>query len=334
MRFAVTAALVALFAAPAWAEVKVGDPAPDFTLKDQEGKEVKLSSFAGKKNVLLAFYPKDHSAGCKTEMKTLVREWRKIQGLDFVTLGISVDTVESHKDFAASLGIAFPLLSDPDLAAAKLYDVAAPGADGGYAMRSAFVVDKDGKVRWLERSLKAPRDTLEGTELWTAMKSVGGAVDPVAELAELPALERDGKTVFVRWVQALLAEDMNALDALLDPEACGKPGETAPMQRERRKTLLERWRALTEKHDLRSLKFADVADVRGSRVFAKADATPAALTSYSSEAREMAARLADGEALLVGRTSAPKLADATVLPRDVVMRLRQKDGVWRIMETN
>src|SRR5262245_3516308 len=145
-------ALTFVTASTAFAEVKAGDAAPDFTLKDQDGKDVKLSSFAGKKNVLLAFYPKDGSSGCTTQMKCVQKELKKVQAHDFVVLGISVDTVESHATFASSIGVQFRLLADPDLAVAKLYDVVA--AAGGYAARAAFVVDKEGKVRWLDRDLK------------------------------------------------------------------------------------------------------------------------------------------------------------------------------------
>src|SRR5207247_2484123 len=102
-------------------------------------------------------------------------------------------------------------------------DVATPSAAGAFAARSAFIVDKEGKLRWLERNLPAP-ESLEGSDLLAQMDKVGGLVDPVAALAELPPAERDGKTAFVRFVQAVLAEDIRALDTLLDPEACARPG--------------------------------------------------------------------------------------------------------------
>jgi peroxiredoxin Q/BCP len=321
---------LAAFAATALAEVKVGDAAPDFTLKDQDGKDVKLSSFAGKKNVVLAFYPKDFSGGCTTQMKCVQKELRKVEGHDFAVLAVSVDTVEQHANFAKSLGVQFRLLSDPDLAVAKLYDVAA--AAGGYAARSAFVVDKEGKVRWLDRNLKVPQGTLEGTDLMAAIQKVGGKVDPLADLAGLPQAERDGKTLFVKFAKAFLAEDMNALDAILDPEACGKPGETPQMQKDRRKAQLDRWRTFADKHDLRALKFEEVVDLRGSRVIAKADVTPAALTTFGPEVREVAGRLAEGELLVIGRTTAPKVDDALVLPREVALRARKRGEAWTISE--
>ena len=191
MRALLAAALALAFAAPALAEIGVGDAAPDFTLKDQDGKDVKLSSYAGQKNVVVAFYPKDFSAGCTNEMKCLAKENRKIAALDTVVLAISADAVESHARFATTLGIPFRLLADTDLAVAKLYGVFTPSAGGPFAARSAFVVDKQGKVRWLDRNLKVPVGTLEGTELYAAVEKLGGRTDPVAALAELPAPERD-----------------------------------------------------------------------------------------------------------------------------------------------
>ena len=333
MRRFLLPALVALAcASPAFAEVKVGDAAPDFALKDQDGKEVKLSSFKGQKNVVVAFYPKDFSPGCTNEMKCLVKDNRKVLSRDCVVLAVSADDVETHARFAKTLGVQFRLLADTDLAVAKLYDVAVPSPGGAYAARSAFVVDKEGKVRWLERDLKVPPGTLDGTELLAQIEKVSGKVDPVAALAELPPAERDGKTAFVRFAQAMLAEDLPALDALLDPEACGRPGETPQMQRDRRKALIDRWRALFDKNDFRTLKFEEVVDVPGTRVLTKEAATAAALTSFGADARTVGGRLADGEMLVIGRTSAPKAGDVQVLARETVLRVRKSGEAWTIVE--
>jgi peroxiredoxin Q/BCP len=332
MRPLAAALVIALVAAPAFAEVKVGDAAPDFTLKDQDGKDVKLSSFKGQKNVIVAFYPKDFSGGCTTEMKCLVKEMNKLAARDSIVIGISVDTVESHANFAKQLGIQFRILSDPDLAVAKLYDVASPSADGGFATRSAFIVDKDGKLRWLDRDLKAPKGTLDGTDVLAALDKIAGRTDPVAALKDLPPVERDGKTTFVRFAQAFLAEDITALEALVDPEACAKPGETTQMQRDRRKALMDRWRTLFEKNDLKTLKFDDVVDIRGSRAFAKDTLTPETLTGYGADSRDMAGRVAAGEILVIGRTTAPKLAEGQFMAREVVMRIRKTGDAWKILE--
>jgi peroxiredoxin len=310
----------------------VGEPAPDFTLKDQDGQDVKLSSFKMQKNVVLAFYPQDFTSGCTNEMKALVADYRKLRARDVMVLGISADPVDSHCRFAKQLGIQFKLLADPDCAVAKMYDVSAPSAAGAKAIRSAFLLDKEGKVRWLDRSLKVPVGTLEGTELLAQIESVAAQNDPVAALAELPKDERDGKTVFVRFSQAFLAEDMAALEPLVDPEACAKPGETPQMQRDRRKAMMDRWRSLFEKNDVKSLKFTEVVDVRGTRVLTKEGATSAALTIFGSDARAVAGRLGDGELLVVGKTTGPKLGEVPVLAREVVLRLKKTGEAWKIVE--
>jgi len=333
MRTHVLAFLAAcVLAAPAFAEVKVGDAAPDFALKDQDGKEVKLSSYKGAKTVLVAFYIKDFSPGCTNELKCLVKENRKIVARDVVVLALSVDPVESHARLATTLGVQFKLLADTDLAVAKQYGVYSPSAGGAYATRSAFIVDKEGKIRWLDRNLNTPVGSLEGTELLKQLETIAAPADPLSGLADLPPAERDGKTAFVKFAQAFLAEDLNAIDALVDADAFGRPGETPQMQRDRRKIQIEKWRTFFDKNDVKSLRFADVIDLAGTRVFTKDAATDAALTGFGSETRGVAKHLEDGELLVVGRTSAPKIGDVQILPREVVLRVKKTGETWKIVE--
>src|SRR5436309_14554843 len=81
-------------------EIKVGDPAPDFTLKDQDQKEVKLSDFRGKKHVVLAFYPLDWSPVCTGENKCLTDDFPSFQSSNAEVVGISTDSFFSHKAWA------------------------------------------------------------------------------------------------------------------------------------------------------------------------------------------------------------------------------------------
>ena len=90
----------------------VGQTAPDFTLKDQSQKEVKLSDFAGKKKVVLVFYPLDWSPTCTNEHACFVNDMKQFETLDAEVLGVSVDSVWSHKAFAEKMGIHYPLLAD------------------------------------------------------------------------------------------------------------------------------------------------------------------------------------------------------------------------------
>jgi peroxiredoxin len=126
------------------AEVKVGDLAPDFELEDQNGKKVRLSQFRGKKNVLLAFFPFAFSPVCTNELGELKEKEEVILKLDTQILASSVDSVWSEKAFAKELGVKFPILGDFAKQVVPLYG--ALYEDKGFAKRTIFVIDKQGKV--------------------------------------------------------------------------------------------------------------------------------------------------------------------------------------------
>ena len=90
----------------------VGAPAPEFSLKDQSQQEVKLSDFRGKKPVVLVFYPLDWSPVCTKEHACMVNDKKQFEDLDAQVLGLSVDSVWSHKAYADKMGIHYPLLAD------------------------------------------------------------------------------------------------------------------------------------------------------------------------------------------------------------------------------
>ncbi|HEV2064192.1 MAG TPA: redoxin domain-containing protein [Thermoanaerobaculia bacterium] len=125
----------------------VGNPAPDFTLPATVGDKITLSGYRGKKNVLLMFYPLDFSPVCTAENKQCT-EMLPSRGADDVqVLGISVDSLWSHKTFAAQQGITYPLLADfnPKGDVAAKYGVYLP--EKGFAARTAFIIGKDGKIK-------------------------------------------------------------------------------------------------------------------------------------------------------------------------------------------
>ncbi len=128
--------------------IAVGQTAPDFTLKNQYDKEVKLSDFKGKKNVVLMFYPLDWSPTCTQEHVCFVNDMKKFDTLDAEVLGISVDSAWSHKAYAEKMGIKYSLLADfqPRGAMAERYGVFLP--DKGITGRAIVLVNKDGKVAW------------------------------------------------------------------------------------------------------------------------------------------------------------------------------------------
>src|ERR1700739_4976416 len=130
--------------------IAVGQPAPDFTLKDQSQKEVKLSDFVGKRNVVLIFYPLDFSPICTNEHACFVNDMKQFQNLDAQVLGLSVDSVWAHKAFAEKMGISYPLLADfhPKGAVADKFGMYL--ADKGITGRAIAIINKAGKVAWLK----------------------------------------------------------------------------------------------------------------------------------------------------------------------------------------
>jgi mycoredoxin-dependent peroxiredoxin len=126
----------------------VGQKAPEFALKDQSQKEVKLSDFAGKRNVVLVFYPLDWSPTCTNEHVCFVNGMKQFELLDAEVLGVSVDSVWSHKAFAEKMGIKYSLLADfhPKGAMSEKYGVYL--GEKGITGRAIFIVDKAGKVAW------------------------------------------------------------------------------------------------------------------------------------------------------------------------------------------
>jgi peroxiredoxin len=128
--------------------LSTGQMAPEFTLKDQSMKEVKLADFRGKKPVVLVFYPLDWSPTCTQEHACVVNEMKRFEQLNAQVMGISVDSAWSHKAYAEKMHIEYPLLADfqPRGAVGTQYGVYL--ADKGITGRAIFIVGKDGKIAW------------------------------------------------------------------------------------------------------------------------------------------------------------------------------------------
>ncbi|KAA3610595.1 MAG: thioredoxin-dependent thiol peroxidase [Calditrichaeota bacterium] len=128
-----------------------GDKAIDFSLLSDQNETVKLSSFYGKSNVVLFFYPKDNTPGCTKEACSFRDNLENIQKKDTVVLGISPDNIKSHQKFISKQNLNFTLLSDPEHEVAELYD--AWGEKSMYGrtyfgiIRSTFVIGKDGLIK-------------------------------------------------------------------------------------------------------------------------------------------------------------------------------------------
>jgi peroxiredoxin Q/BCP len=120
-----------------------GTTAPDFTLPSQTATPVSLKEFRGK-YVVLYFYPKDMTSGCTLEAHNFERDKAKYAAANAVVLGVSLDSVESHKTFCTKDGLNFKLLADPDHKVIDAYGV--PVMMGAYAQRDTFLIGPDGKV--------------------------------------------------------------------------------------------------------------------------------------------------------------------------------------------
>jgi thioredoxin-dependent peroxiredoxin len=137
--------------------VTIGQSAPDFTLLDQDGKEHILSAYRGQ-YVLIYFYPKDDTPGCTKEACAIRDAEPDFKGLDAIVLGISPDTVKSHKKFAEKYGLPFTLLADPEHVAIDAYGVWGRkkfmGREYDGVFRTSFLIAPDGTVAKVYETVK------------------------------------------------------------------------------------------------------------------------------------------------------------------------------------
>jgi len=125
--------------------VGVGSKAPDFTLPSQSGEMVSLKEFLGEKVVILYFYPKDGTPGCTKEACAFRDEHKEFGKLDAEVIGVSSDSVESHRRFAEKHDLSFTLLSDEGGKVRKLYGVS--NTFGIFPGRVTYIIDEAGVVR-------------------------------------------------------------------------------------------------------------------------------------------------------------------------------------------
>jgi thioredoxin-dependent peroxiredoxin len=153
--------------------LKAGSKAPNFSLETDEGKKVSLKDFAGKK-VVLYFYPKDDTPGCTKEACSFTENSGAIKKSGAVVLGVSADSVESHKKFKKKYGLTFSLLSDPDRATIQKYGVWKEKNMYGKKMmgveRTTFVIDEEGKIAHIFPKVKVDGHTEKVLE---KLKSTG-----------------------------------------------------------------------------------------------------------------------------------------------------------------
>lgn len=146
---------------------EVGKKAPDFILPDQDGKNVSLKDFKGKK-IILYFYPKDNTSGCTKEACSFRDDFPKFKKTDAVILGVSPDSVSSHKKFAEKFNLPFTLLSDEEKKVLELYNVWKEKSMYGKKYmgveRTTYIIDETGKIKKIFNKVKVDGHNLEVME--------------------------------------------------------------------------------------------------------------------------------------------------------------------------
>jgi peroxiredoxin Q/BCP len=145
--------------------LNVGDKAPDFTLPNQDGESVSLGDYAGKR-VIVYFYPKDNTPGCTKEACSIRDNFPALTEKDAVVLGISADSVDSHRKFKEKFSLPFTLLSDPEMEVIKAYGAWGTkkmyGKEYEGIMRYTYVIGADGTV---EKAFDKVKTAQHGEEL-------------------------------------------------------------------------------------------------------------------------------------------------------------------------
>jgi thioredoxin-dependent peroxiredoxin len=149
-------------------KIAVGDLAPEFTLQSQNGEAVSLKQMLGETEIVLYFYPKDNTPGCTAEAHAFRDRYEVFKEMGAEVIGVSSDSVNSHRDFASKCDLPFTILSDPGGAVRKLYGV--PSSLGFLPGRVTYIIDKEGVVRCVFASQLNPGKHVE--EAMRVLKSL------------------------------------------------------------------------------------------------------------------------------------------------------------------
>jgi thioredoxin-dependent peroxiredoxin len=148
------------------AELKAGDVAPDFTLAASDGRTYHLSELRGRV-VVIAWFPKAFTAGCTSECQSIGMSRAALGAFDTAIFAASCDTVKTNRAFAASMGIDFPILSDPDKTVARAYGVLGPL---GLPRRWTVYIGADGRLLAIDREVRAGN---HGADIAAALENFG-----------------------------------------------------------------------------------------------------------------------------------------------------------------
>ncbi len=150
-------------------ELAEGSEAPNFTMRDNYGKTIKLSDLLGNRDVVVYFYPKDFTPGCSTEATEFSRDYKKFRDAGIEIVGISSDDEKSHEKFREKMGIPYQLVADTDNEVSKKYGVyglkSFMGKEYMGVNRSTFLVDKKGKIVKIFKKVKPAGHSQEVFEI-------------------------------------------------------------------------------------------------------------------------------------------------------------------------
>lgn len=150
------------------ADLKVGDDAPDFEMVGSDGNTYKLSDFKGKQAVVVAWFPRAFTGGCTKECKSFKEDGKKLREYNVAYFTASTDPAEKNKEFAKSLDVDYPILSDPKGKVATAYGIY--NAERDIASRTTFIIDKNGKIAAIDAGVKTET---HGADVAAKLKELG-----------------------------------------------------------------------------------------------------------------------------------------------------------------
>lgn len=141
--------------------LKTGDKAPEFTLKDQDGKSVSLADYFGKSNVLLIFYPGDMTPGCTMQLCAIRDDWSKFKQKNTVVFGINHGSAENHTAFIKKHDFPFPLLVDKNKKVSTSYGALKKFFKATIIKRTVVLIGKDGKIAYIKNGMPKNSEILK-----------------------------------------------------------------------------------------------------------------------------------------------------------------------------
>jgi len=150
---------------PNTSSLSIGDRAPRFTLLNEEGKKVALHDFAGKKNVILIFYPGDMTPGCTLQLCAIRSDYKKFTAAHTVVFGVNHANAESHANFSAKHRFPFPLLIDSGKRTSAKYDAVKPFFKTMIIKRTVVGIGKDGKIFYYKRGMPRNAEILKAIKI-------------------------------------------------------------------------------------------------------------------------------------------------------------------------